>query len=415
MAKEILKTLDDMHFNNKVVLLRVDFNVPMQSGVIQDDKRIQAHLPTIKELSEKGARIILMSHLGNPETADDPNCDLAPIANRLSDLLGMPIAMAKSHSGPDVAFKTKSMKSGDIMMLPNLRFEPTEMINDASFGHRLSSLADIYINDAFGASHREHSSIVAVTTFFKERAIGRLMQKEIEMLDKIVQDPDKPMTFIVGGAKASTKLIVMKNLLENADNMLVAGVLANTILAAKHIKTGASLVERDQIKMAEDIIHWAERDHCNLHLPLDVVVADKMEAPTYTEVKDVEDVGPADIILDIGPKTVAKWADIIQTSNTVLWNGPCGLFEQQPFDKGTIGVANAIANSGAFSICGGGDTLSAFKAAGVREGFDYLSTGGGALLEYLKGNSLPGIKSLSYGTKSDEATLSQKNFNRFVK
>ncbi len=387
MAKLSIKDLD---LAGKTLFIRVDFNVPLTSDGkdITSDKRIRASLPTIQYAIEHSAGIVLASHLGRPKGKRRSEMSLAPVAARLSELLGRQVTMAPDSVGQRVS----SLKPapGEILLLENLRFHPEEEANDPAFSRQLASLADLYINDAFGSAHRAHASTVGIVSFLPLAAAGLLMEKELEWLTRVTKNPEHPCVALLGGAKVSDKIEVIRNLIKVVDKLLIGGAMAYTFLRAEGKPTGKSLVEGDKVKLAQQLMH----DHPDkLIFPIDhVVVRDiKLGAPH----KVVADIGPEQIAVDIGPKTVDMFSQTISSAKTVIWNGPMGIFEVPPFDKGTVALAKAVADSGAISVVGGGDSEKAVKSAGVSDKITHVSTGGGASLEYLAGSELPGIKALT--------------------
>jgi phosphoglycerate kinase len=387
MAKLSIRDLD---LKNKTVFIRVDFNVPLAPGgqEITSDKRIRASLPTIKYALEQGAGVILASHLGRPKGKPNPEMSLKPVAARLAELLGKPVKMAPDCIGPEVA----AMKPapGEVLLLENLRFHPQEEKNDPEFSRQLAALADLYVNDAFGSAHRAHASTVGMIQFMPKAAAGLLMDKELEWLGKATTNPERPCIAILGGAKVSDKIEVIKNLLKFADELLIGGAMAYTFMRAQGKTTGRSLVEEDKIDLAKELLATAG---ARLKLPVDhVVVAELKEGAPF----DVVETIPGDKLgVDIGPKTIASFEAVIAAAKTIIWNGPMGVFEKPPFDKGTVALAKAVANSGAVSVVGGGDSEKAIKSAGVSDKITHISTGGGASLEFLSGIELPGVAALT--------------------
>jgi phosphoglycerate kinase len=387
MAKLSVRDLD---LKDKVVFIRVDFNVPLAPGgkEITSDKRIRASLPTIKYALEQGAGVVLASHLGRPKGKPNPEMSLRPVAERLQVLLGTPVKMAPDCIGPEVA--KMRPRRGEVLLLENLRFHAEEEKNDPGFAKQLASLADVYVNDAFGSAHRAHASTVGMIQFMKEAAAGLLMDKELEYLGKATSNPERPCVAILGGAKVSDKIEVIQNLMKVVDRLLIGGAMAYTFLKAKGEPTGNSLVEDDKADLAKQLMDQAGD---KLLLPLDhVVVLELKEGAPFDVVQTI----PAGrIAVDIGPKTVRKFSAVIANAKTVIWNGPMGVFEKPPFDKGTVELAKAVANSGAVSVVGGGDSEKAIKSAGVADKISHISTGGGASLEFLSGIELPGVAALT--------------------
>jgi phosphoglycerate kinase len=386
------KTVRDIDLHGKKVLIRVDFNVPMQGGVVTDDKRIKAALPTIQYVLDQGAALILMSHLGRPKgTGFDPEFSLKPAAEALSKLLGRPVQMAPDCVGPEVEAMAKALKPGDVLMLENTRFHKEEEKNDLEFAKKLASLGDVYVNDAFGSAHRAHASTEGVTHYLPAVS-GFLMQQELEFLGRATQNPEHPYVAILGGAKISDKIGVIENLLTKCDSLLIGGGMANTFLAAKGYNMQDSLVEPDAIATAKNIL---SKSGDRLLLPDDAVIADKFDAEAQSQVVEADKVPAGWRIMDIGPKTIAEYSAAIKGARLVVWNGPMGVFEMPKFAEGTFAIAHAVADSGAISIIGGGDSASAVKKAGVAKKMTHVSTGGGASLEFLEGKPLPGVVALN--------------------
>src|ERR1700761_4988721 len=370
MAKMSIKDLD---LRDKTVFVRVDFNVPLAPGgkEITSDKRIRASLPSIQYALEHCAGVVLASHLGRPKGKRNPEMSLAPIAVRLSELLGKTVVMAPDCIGPEtLALKPKP---GEALLLENLRFHPEEEANDPEFSKQLAAIADIYVNDAFGSAHRAHASTVGITSYLPLSAAGLLMDRELEWLGKAIQNPEHPSVSLIGGAKVSDKIEVIQNLLKVVDKLLIGGAMAYTFLRAQGQPSGKSLVEEDKIELARQLLDSAGD---KLVLPVDHVVVKEIKPGASHEV--VATIGPDQIGVDIGPSTIEKYAKIIGQAKTVIWNGPMGIFEMPPFDKGTVSLAKAVAESGATSVVGGGDSEKAIKAAGVSSKISHVSTGGGA-------------------------------------
>ncbi|MFA6356502.1 MAG: phosphoglycerate kinase [Candidatus Omnitrophota bacterium] len=404
-------TIKDLDLKGKRVIMRVDFNVPLDDKLsITDDTRIRATVPTIKYALEKGARLVLMSHLGRPDGKAVPKYSLAPCAERLSKLLGKPVKMAKDCIGPEVKAMADALKPGECMLLENLRFHAEEEANDANFAKELASLGDMYVNDAFGTAHRAHASTEGVTKYLKSAsAAGFLLEKEIEYLEGKVANPAKPFVTILGGAKVSDKIGVIENLLNKADAILIGGGMAYTFYAAQGRSIGASKVEKDKIEIAKSLLEKAKQKKVNIVLPVDNIIADKFDANANT--KTVGDQIPDGWMgLDVGPKTVQAFKDVLKGAKTIVWNGPLGVFEMDKFSKGTEEVAKYIAclsggsgsccsccggGSKVISIIGGGDTAAAISKFKLEDKMTHISTGGGASLEYLEGKVLPGIKALT--------------------
>jgi phosphoglycerate kinase len=382
-------SIRDLPLYSKRVFIRVDFNVPLANGgqEITSDKRIRASLPTIGYALEMGAAVILASHLGRPKGKPNPEMSLTPVAVRLAELLGQPVAMAPDSVGP--AVEAMLPKPGEVLLLENLRFHAEEEKNDPEFSKQLASLCDVYVNDAFGSAHRAHASTVGMIAYVRQAAAGLLMDKEIEYLTKAVKNPARPCVAILGGAKVSDKIEVIQNLMKVVDKLMIGGAMAYTFLRARGEGTGKSLVEEDKIDLARELMAQAGD---KLMLPVDHVVAAELKAGVETEV--VDRVPDTLMGLDIGPKTIAAYEQVISGAKTVIWNGPMGVFETPPFDKGTVALAKAVAASGAVSVVGGGDSEKAIKSAGVSDKISHISTGGGASLEFLAGIDLPGVAAL---------------------
>ena len=383
-------SIRDLDLHNKRVFMRVDFNVPLAPGgkEITSDKRIKASLPSIQYALDHGAALILASHLGRPKGKPNPEMSMAPCADRLATLLGKPVAMAPDCIGPQV--EAMLPKPGEVLLLENLRFHPEEEKNDANFSRQLAVLCDVYVNDAFGSAHRAHASTVGMIAFVKQAAAGLLMDKELEYLTKVTKNPERPCVAILGGAKVSDKIEVIQNLMKVVDRLLIGGAMAYTFLRARGETTGKSLVEEDKIDLAKELLA-ASGD--KLMLPVDHVVASELKAGAENQV--VDKVPDGKMGLDIGPKTIEAYSQVIATAKTIIWNGPMGVFEMPPFDKGTVALAKAVAASGAISVVGGGDSEKAVKSAGVADKISHISTGGGASLEFLGGVELPGVAALS--------------------
>jgi phosphoglycerate kinase len=384
------KTIRDIQLDGKRVLVRVDFNVPLDDGKVADDARIQAALPTIRYLLEHGAAVILMSHLGRPKGDVRENLRLDPVARRLTQLLGQDVTKLDDCVGPDVEQAAKSLKPGQVLLLENLRFHAEEEKNDPAFAKQLASLGYVYVNDAFGTAHRAHASTVGVAKYLPAVA-GLLLELELQMLGKALSEPTRPFVAILGGAKVSDKIGVIRSLLSRTDLLLLGGGMANTFLMAKGYEVGESLAERESVVTAQQIMAQAGK---KLVLPVDVVVADSFEKNAAWKTVSVKEVPPDWRILDIGPRTLGLFADKLRSAGTVVWNGPMGVFEFPAFAAGTIGLANILAGTQATTIVGGGDSAAAIKEAGLTEKITHVSTGGGASLEFLEGKELPGVAAL---------------------
>ena len=391
------KSVEDIDLKGKTALCRCDFNVPTKGGKITSDKRIVAALPTIQYLIAQGAKVILCSHMGKPKGEWKPELSLAVVAERLSELLGKPVVMAKDIIGEDARAKAAALQEGDVMLLENLRFDKGETKNDPEFAKALASLAEVYVSDAFGTVHRAHASTAGVANYLPA-VCGYLIQKEIGVMGKALTDPSRPFVAILGGAKVSDKLNVINNLLEKVDTLIIGGGMAYTFLAAKGYSVGTSLLDAEKIDYCKEMMQKAEEKGVKLLLPVDTVVAadfpDPIDGPIEVEKVDSDKI-PADKQgLDIGEKTRTLFADAVRSAKTVVWNGPMGVFENPTLAKGTIAVAQALADSEAITIVGGGDSAAACEQLGFAEQITHISTGGGASLEFLEGKELPGIACL---------------------
>ncbi len=390
-------TLEDIEVQGKRVLVRCDFNVPMDDeGNITDDRRIVSSLPTIKYLIENGAKVILMSHLGRPKGEANPKYSLAPVAKKLSELLNKDVIFAKDDKvvSDNVKEIVANMKEGDVVLLENTRFRKEEEKNEESFAKELASLGDLYINDAFGTSHRAHASNVGVSNWLPS-AVGYLVEKEISIMGKALENPERPFVAILGGAKVSDKIGVIKNLLNKVDTILIGGGMAYTFLKAQGYEIGKSILEEDKLDLANELLKEAEKRGVKLLLPVDVVVAKEFKNDTEFKTVSVENI-PADMMgMDIGEETIKLFTEEIKKAKTIVWNGPMGVFEMENFKKGTYAIARAMAESDAITIVGGGDSAAAVEKAGFAEKMTHISTGGGASLEFLEGKELPGIAAIS--------------------
>ena len=394
-----ITTIKDLPIENKRVFIRVDFNVPLEeqqdgSMKITDDARITEALPTIKHAIERGARVILASHLGRPK-GNDPKLSLEPVGARLAELLGVEVHIPEDCVGDAAKKVVYDLRTGQVCLLENLRFHPEEENDDEAFALKLAELCDVYVDDAFGAVHRAHASVHALAKVVRERGCGFLLEKEIEALSKVVTSPGKPFVAVLGGAKVSDKIKVLESLLEKVDALIIGGAMANTFLAARGANLQKSKVEDDKLALAHTILEKAREKGVDLVLPVDVVVADNLNS-REGQVVDVGAIPAGTMALDIGPKSVALFQKSFDKAKTIFWNGPMGLFEKAPFASGTFSVAKGIANSKAFTVIGGGDSALAVKEAGegVAEKFSHISTGGGACLELIEGKKLPGIEVL---------------------
>jgi len=390
-----MKHLEDLKYKGKTVFLRVDFNVPLdENGNIRNDTRITASLPTINYLIGQGAKLVIASHLGRPKGKVDPKMSLKPAARRLSELISADIFMAPDCVGRDVDKLKKELKPKQVLLLENVRFHAEETANDEGFAQKLARGIDCYVNDAFGSCHRAHASVAAITQFVKEKAAGFLLQKEVEYLSKAIHSPKKPYVAILGGAKVSDKIGVIQNLLNKADDILVGGAMAYTFFKAQGYEVGKSLVEDDKLPRALEILKKAKEKKVNFYLPLDHVLATAVDKESQTKLADAFPFPKDWMAVDVGPKTVSEYSQIIAQAKTIFWNGPLGVFEVDKFSRGTIKIAEAVAASRAVSIVGGGDSIAAVEKAGVSDRISHISTGGGASLEFLANETLPGIEAL---------------------
>lgn len=394
--KEIMLSLKDLDFKRKRVFLRVDFNVPLdEEGNIRDDTRIKAALPTLNYLLEQNSKIIIASHLGRPKGKYNPKLSLKPVAKRLSELISKEVILAPNVFGDEVDRLKKELKKNQVLLLENLRFHAEETDNDPDFARKLAYEIDYYVNDAFGACHRSHASVVAITQYVKISAAGFLVKKEVDYLSKAIHSPQKPYIAILGGAKVSDKIPVIENLLNKADDILIGGAMAYTFFRAQGYDVGHSLVEEDKKDLALKVFETAKEKQINFYLPSDHIVAPEAAPDAKTQTLDSFPI-PSDLMaLDIGPKTVEKYTEIITKAKTIFWNGPMGVFEIEKFSQGTKKIAVAIANTEALSIIGGGDSVAAVYKAGISEKISFISTGGGASLEFIANETLPGIEALT--------------------
>ena len=389
------RSVKDLKLAGKKAFIRVDFNVPIKEGKIGDDTRIRASLPTIRYALDQGATVILASHLGRPKGKPNPEYSLRPIAARLSELVGRPVEFADDSIGDAARSAIAKAGPGGVVLLENLRFHAEEEKNDAGFAKELAALADVYINDAFGSAHRAHASTEGIVHHVTESAAGLLMAKEVEYLGGVLENPDRPFVAILGGAKVSDKLEVIENLIPRVDALLIGGAMAYTFFKARNLPVGKSLVEAEQLDTARDVERRAKERGLRLELPVDHVVAPKLEAGAPAETLDVGDAAIGERMgLDIGPKTVQIYRDVIAGAKTVIWNGPMGVFEIDAFANGTLEVAKAVAAVKGTTVIGGGDSIAAVAKAGVTDRITHISTGGGASLEFLGGSKLPGVEAL---------------------
>ena len=396
------RTLDDLgDVRGKRVLVRVDLNVPMQDGEVSDDTRLRATLPTVTELADKGAIVLLLAHFGRPKGERRPDMSLRQVVEPYAAVLGRPVRFVDDCCGPGAGEAVAALEPGDVAILENTRFHPGEEKNDPELARAMAALGDLYVDDAFSAAHRAHASTEALAHLLPAYA-GRAMQAELEALEKALGDPERPVAAVVGGAKVSTKLDVLRNLVGRVDHLIIGGGMANTFLAARGIAVGRSLAEHEMKDTALEILDAADRAGCTVHLPYDVVVAKEFASnPASLRTANVHEVASDEMILDLGPAAVEALADALKTCRTLVWNGPLGAFETPPFDAATVALARTAAaltqEGGLVSVAGGGDTVAALNQAGVADDFTFVSTAGGAFLEWMEGKELPGVKALERG------------------
>ena len=393
-----MKTLNNFDFKNKKAIIRVDFNVPLDENFnVTDATRIEAAKPTIEAILAQGGSVILMSHLGRPKGVEE-KYSLKHILKTTSEVLGVPVQFASNCVGQEAATAAANLKSGEVLLLENLRFHAEEEAGDLAFAKELASLGDIYVNDAFGTAHRAHASTTIIAQFFPtEKCFGLLLAKEIESLNKVLKNSEKPVTAVLGGSKVSSKITVIENILDKVDHMIIGGGMTFTFVKALGGKIGDSICEDDKQELALEILRLAKEKGVQIHIPVDVIAADDFSNTANTQVVDVREIPDGWQGLDAGPKSLANFEKVIMESKTILWNGPLGVFEMETFAKGTIALGNYIAAStanGAFSLVGGGDSVAAVKQFGLEEKMSYVSTGGGAMLEMLEGRTLPGIAAI---------------------
>jgi phosphoglycerate kinase len=386
--------LRELDLAGRRAFVRADLNAPLDGGAVADDTRLAAVLPTIRHILDARGSVVLASHLGRPKGQPDPKYSLKPVGERLATLLDRPVSLAPDCVGAEVTAMARALEPGQVLLLENLRFHAEEEANDDGFARALAALGDCYVNDAFAAAHRAHASIAAITRHLKPAAAGLLMQAELEALGRILEAPAHPLVALLGGAKVSDKLMLVENLLARVDALLVGGGMAYTFLRALGHDVGRSLVETDRLETARQVLQSARRQGTRIVLPVDAVVADGLDSPAGRLV-GIREIPPAQMGLDIGPATVERFAEVLKSARTIVWNGPMGVFERDPFAAGTVAVARGVAGAGAFSVIGGGDTVSAVRRAGVADKIGYISTAGGAFLEFLEGRTLPGVEALT--------------------
>lgn len=389
------RTIDQVDLSGKRVVIRCDFNIPLDDSLqITDDSRLRAALPTINHVADEGASVILCSHLGRPNGEPIPELSLAPVAKRLRRLLGKDVIFAPDCVGPKVKNLVSQLKPGDVLLLENLRFHPEEEQNDENFAAELASLGDVYINEAFGTAHRTHASIVGITRYMKVAAAGYLMKREVEYLEGAVENPTRPFVAILGGAKVSGKIGVIENLGKKVDKVIIGGGMAFTFIKAMGLEIGRSLVEDDMLEFAKGIQEHAISRGVKFYLPVDCVVAASLDPGAETKILPVQEIPEGWYGLDIGPASVKLFGEVVQNAKTILWNGPMGMFERDAFSRGTFAMVHAVANAYALTIVGGGDTALAVYRAGESDSMSFISTGGGAALQLLEGNDMPGLAAL---------------------
>jgi len=387
-------TIEHLPLAGRRVFVRADLNAPLEGGAVADDTRLRAVVPTVRFARDHGAAVVLASHLGRPKGGPDPKLSLAPVAERMGALLECPVPLAPDCVGEATRAQAQALKAGEVLLLENLRFHPEEEKNDDGFARQLAELADCYVNDAFAAAHRAHASIEAITHHLHPAAAGLLMQQELSALGRIVEAPARPVVAVLGGAKVSDKVALVEHLIAKVDALVIGGGMAFTFLRALGHAVGRSLVEPERIDTARAALEAARRRGVQLTLPVDAVVADSLDSPTGRAV-GIREIPETQMGLDIGPRTVERFSAVLATAKTIVWNGPMGVFEKPPFAAGTVAIARAVAGAPAFSVIGGGDTIAAVNAAGVSDKIGYISTAGGAFLEFLEGRTLPGVAALT--------------------
>lgn len=391
-------SIRDLDLAGKRVFIRVDFNVPLDKGKVADDTRIRETLPTLKLAMERGGKLVLASHLGRPKGKVDPKYTLAPVAARLQEMLGKPVEFASDCIGADAESKSKALPNGGVLLLENVRYYPQEEANDPEFSKKLAALCDgLFVCDAFGSAHRAHASVVGITQYVKQAAAGLLMEKELAYMGKAISNPERPFVAVLGGAKVSDKIEVVQNMMKLADAVLIGGAMAYTLLKSQGVATGKSLVENDKLDLAKSLIAEAKAKKFKLLLPVDHVLAESPDS-SATKTADISQTPDNMMGLDIGPKTAELFSKEIAAAKTIVWNGPMGMFEKPQFAQGTLGIAKAVAaatQAGATSIVGGGDSVAAVEQSGVAKQISHISTGGGASLEFLAGEKLPGVEALT--------------------
>ena len=387
-------TIERLPLSGKRVFVRADLNAPLEGGKVSDDTRLSAVIPTLRHALDAGASVVLASHLGRPKGGSDPKYSLRPVAERLAVLLDRPVPLAPDCVGAATRAQAEALKPGDVLLLENLRFHPEEEKNDDGFARQLAELADCYVDDAFAAAHRAHASIAAITRHLQPAAAGLLMQRELAALGRILESPERPLVALLGGAKVSDKVALVEHLIGTVDALVIGGGMAFTFLRALGHSIGRSLVEPERIETARAALEAARRRGVQLTLPVDAIVADGLDSDVGRAV-GIREIPAAQMGLDIGPRTTERFAAVLKTARTIVWNGPMGVFEKPPFATGTLAVARAVAEAPAFSVIGGGDTIAAVNMDGVADRIGYISTAGGAFLEFLEGRTLPGVEALT--------------------